>query len=62
MLNWPPHRYGPKSLPAFTVRLHMREYLDEAYRAKLTGRPLARRACVEMAWMIRADFRNARID
>lgn len=59
--NCPPHTYGPASLLAFAVRANMADYLAEAKRAKADKRPMARRACVQMALMIRADFRNARI-
>ena len=59
-MNIRPHTYGPKSLPAFTVRYVMRRYLDEAKRAK-GERPLAHRACVKMAWLLRSEFRAARI-
>ena len=59
-MDFRPHTYGPKSLPAFAVRYAMRRYLKEAKRAK-GKRPLAHRACVKMAWLLRAEFRAARI-
>lgn len=61
MLNLPPHRYGPKSMLATINRLNMRDYLDEAKRARANGRGLIRRACVSYAVLLRADFRNSRI-
>lgn len=60
MLKFPPHEYGPKSLLAFAARQHMLLYRDEAKHARANGRPLARRACIEVALSIRADFRAAR--
>lgn len=61
MLKCNPHRYGPKSLLAAAVRCHMAEYREEARRAQKDGRPMARRACLNYALMLRADFRNSRL-
>ncbi len=61
MLDMPPHRYGPKSLLAIVNRYNIRDYLDEADRAKKAGHDLIRRACISYAAMLRAEFRNKRI-
>lgn len=57
----PAHRYGPKSLLAFCVRLNMRDYREEEARAKKNGHMLIRRACTQMAWLLRKEFISARI-
>ena len=61
MLDMPPHRYGPKSLLGTINRINIRDYLNEADRAKKAGQGLIRRACISYAAMLRAEFRNKRI-
>ena len=61
MLDLPQHTYGPKSLLATINRINIRDYLNEAKRARESGRGLARRACVTYAALLRAEFRNKRI-